>query len=192
MAILTFEDGRQTTQLAEIAAALAPLDVVLSQWPVGEEPQLQRLLAQDALNDAEKEQVLAGLDHYFADLQQSAGYQSRDLIVLHPEVPNLDALLSKFSRCHTHADDEVRYIVAGAGVFGFVCPDGSQVELTIQAEEYINVPAGTEHWFLLTPQQRVKAIRYFTTTTGWTPEYTATEIRMGAISQPPLAAMGQS
>jgi 1,2-dihydroxy-3-keto-5-methylthiopentene dioxygenase len=100
---------------------------------------------------------------------------------LHPETPNLDTLLSKFERCHTHADDEVRYIIDGEGVFGFVRPDGSQVELTVQAEEYINVPAGTEHWFHLTDYKRIKAIRYFSGTEGWVPEYTDTEINFPSL-----------
>jgi 1,2-dihydroxy-3-keto-5-methylthiopentene dioxygenase len=137
------------------------------------------LLAQAALSETEKEQVLAALDCYFAQLQQEAGYQARDLIVLYPDLPNLDDLLIKFERCHTHADDEVRYIIDGEGVFGFVLPDGSQGELTVQAEEYINVPAGTEHWFHLTPARRIKAVRYFTSTAGWVPEYTETAIRIG-------------
>ncbi len=177
MAILKFENGQLATDPDAIAAALDPLGVKLLKWPVGNDPQLQALLAKEALDDTEKEQVLDGLDHYFEDLKTSAGYQSRDLIVLHPQVPNLDALLAKFKRCHTHADDEVRYIVSGEGVFGFVRPDRSQAELTIEAEEYINVPAGTEHWFHLSDRQRVKAVRYFTTTEGWTPDYTRTKIR---------------
>jgi len=177
VAILQLEDGTTYTQLGDIARELAPLKVQLNCWPVGDHPEIHRLLAKDALSDEEKEQVLQAVDHYFAQLQQTAGYQSRDLIVLHPEVPNLDTLLSKFNQCHYHTDDEVRYIVAGEGVFGFVRPDGSQVELTVQAEEYINVPANTEHWFYLTPSQRVKAVRYFTTTEGWVPEYTGKEIR---------------
>jgi 1,2-dihydroxy-3-keto-5-methylthiopentene dioxygenase len=121
--------------------------------------------------------VLQGLDHYFAELQTAAGYTSRDLIVIHPDVPNLDTMLAKFDRVHTHADDEVRYIVEGEGIFGFVRPDRSQVELTVQAEEYINVPAGTEHWFYLTDRRRVKAVRYFIGTEGWVPEYTETAIK---------------
>ena len=55
--------------------------------------------------------------------------------------------------------------------FGFVRPDGSRVELTVQKEEYINVTAGTEHWFYLTNARRVKAVRYFTGTQGWIPMY---------------------
>jgi 1,2-dihydroxy-3-keto-5-methylthiopentene dioxygenase len=177
MAILQLEDGTTYTQLDDIARELAPLNVQLNRWSVGDNPEIHRLLAKDALSDEEKEQVLQALDSYFEELKASAGYQSRDLIVLHPEVPNLNALLSKFDPCHYHTDAEVRYIVAGEGIFGFVRPDGSQVELTVQAQEYINVPENTEHWFYLTPSQRIKAVRYFTTTEGWLPEYTGTEKR---------------
>jgi len=177
MAILQLEDGTTYTQLGDIARELAPLNVQLNRWSVGDNPEIHRLLAKDALSDEEKEQVLQALDSYFEELKASAGYQSRDLIVLHPEVPNLNALLSKFDPCHYHTDSEVRYIVAGEGIFGFVRPDGSQVELTVQAQEYINVPENTEHWFYLTPSQRIKAVRYFTTTEGWLPEYTGTEKR---------------
>lgn len=177
MAILRLEDGTTYTQLEDITRELAPLNVQLNRWPVGDNPEIHALLAKDALSDEEKEQVLQALDGYFEELKASAGYQSRDLIVLHPEVPNLDALLLKFDPCHYHTDNEVRYIVAGEGIFGFVRPDGNQVELTVQPEEYINVPANTEHWFYLTPSKRIKAVRYFTTTEGWVPEYTATEKR---------------
>lgn len=176
MAVLQLEEGTTYTQLSDIEQELAPLNVQLNRWPVGDNPEIQSLLAKDALSDEEKEKVLQALDGYFEELKQSSGYESRDLIVLYPEVPNLDTLLSKFNRCHYHTDDEVRYIVAGEGIFGFVRPDGSQVELTVQPEEYINVPANTEHWFCLTPSKRIKAVRYFTTTEGWTPEYTDTEI----------------
>lgn len=86
-------------------------------------------------------------------------------------------MLSRFNQCHTHADPEVRYIIAGEGVFGFVRPDASQVELTVQPEDYISVPSNTEHWFHLTTSRQIKAVRYFTTTEGWVPEYTDTEIR---------------
>lgn len=177
MAILQLENGTIYTDLRDIAKELAPLNIELNRWPVGENPELHDLLAKDGLNEDEKEQVLKALDGYFEQLQQTAGYQSRDLIVLHPGVPNLDAFLAKFEQIHTHADDEVRYIVDGEGVFGFLRPDGSQVELTVQSEEYINVPAETEHWFHLTPKRRIKAVRYFSGTEGWVPQYTGGEIR---------------
>ncbi len=178
MAILRMEDGSDITNLQEIINELAPLGITLDQWSIGDNSTLRELLQQDSLDDAQKETVLQGLDNYFNELQRTSGYTSRDLIVLHPQVPGLDAMLTKFDKVHTHADDEVRYIVAGEGIFGFVRPDGSQIELTIQPEEYINVPAGTEHWFLLTPARCVKAVRYFCGTGGWVPEYTDKEIRI--------------
>jgi 1,2-dihydroxy-3-keto-5-methylthiopentene dioxygenase len=179
MAVLQLENGKMLTDLVQISQHLAVLDIQLKQWPVGDDATVRTLLAQASLQDDEKEQVLRALDHYFESLEV---FQSRDTIVLHPETPNLDGMLEKFSRPHTHADDEVRYIVDGEGIFGFVCPDGTQMELTIQPEEYINVPAGTEHWFYLTSQRRIKAVRYFVDTSGWTPEYTNTEIRMQAVT----------
>lgn len=177
MATLRLEDGTIFADLPAIVAELAPLNIQLRRWEVEDDAQLQSLLAKEQLTDAEKEFVLAAFDTHFQQLQQTAGYQSRDLIVLHPDLPNLDELLAKFDRIHTHAEDEVRYILDGAGVFGFVRPDGSQVELTVEAADYISVPAGTEHWFYLTPQRRIKAIRYFTGTAGWIPQYTGTKIR---------------
>ncbi|PAX59624.1 1,2-dihydroxy-3-keto-5-methylthiopentene dioxygenase [Brunnivagina elsteri] len=178
MAILQMEDGSTQTDLQEIVRELSPLGISLNYWAIADNQELQHLLAQDSLTETEKETVLQGLDNYFEQLKQSAGYTSRDLIALHPEIPNLDVMLTKFDKVHTHADDEVRYIVAGEGVFGFVRPDGSQVELTVQPQEYINVPAGTEHWFYLTPAKCIKAVRYFIGTDGWVPEYTGTEIRV--------------
>ncbi|WP_071191276.1 cupin domain-containing protein [Trichormus sp. NMC-1] len=182
MAILRLEDGTTYTQLSDIVRELAPLNVQINCWQIGRDPELRALLAQDMLSDVEKEQVLKALDIYFQQLATNAGYQERDLIALHPSVPNLDTMLSKFDRVHTHADDEVRYIIAGEGIFGFVRPDGSQVELTVQPEDYINVPAGTEHWFYLTALRQIKAVRYFTSREGWVPEYTDTEIRLRPAS----------
>ena len=179
MAVLQLENGKTLTDLMEIGQHLAVLNIQLKQWPVGGDAVTQTLLAQPNLQDDEKEQVLRALDHYFERLE---AFHARDMIVLNPKTPNLEGMLAKFSRPHTHADDEVRYIVDGEGVFGFVCPDGTQMELTIQPCEYINVPAGTEHWFYLTPQRRIKAVRYFVDTLGWTPEYTNTEIRMQAVT----------
>jgi 1,2-dihydroxy-3-keto-5-methylthiopentene dioxygenase len=178
MAILQLENGQTFTDTTSIGEHLTTLNIQLKSFPIGENQSTKSLLAQPGLKDSEKEEVLWSLDHYFETLQAADGYQTRDLIVLNPDTPNLEALLAKFSRPHRHADNEVRYIVDGEGIFGFVCPDGTQMELTIQPEEYINVPAGTEHWFYLTSLRRIKAIRYFIDTSGWVPEYTETEIRM--------------
>ncbi len=95
MAVLRLEDGTTYTELSDIAQELAPLKIQLNHWSVGDNPEIHRLLEQDTLSDIEKEKVLKALDSYFEQLKQTAGYQSRDLIVLYPDIPNLDKLLSK-------------------------------------------------------------------------------------------------
>jgi 1,2-dihydroxy-3-keto-5-methylthiopentene dioxygenase len=176
MARIQTQDGSVYTDTNSIQNILNPINVRLLFWPTSKST--THLLNQKSLNESEKDAVLTGHNNYFEQLKQDEGYQSQDLIVLHPDIPNLDSLLQKFAPIHTHDDDEVRYIVDGEGVFGFVLPDGSQIRLTIQAGEYINVPAGTEHWFVLTQEKRIKAIRYFTTTEGWSPNYTGRPVEI--------------
>lgn len=180
MARLTLQDGSVLTDIAQIGRELAPLGIQLHHWELSSDPHIRALITKPILNDEEKETILKAHDHYFNKLVKDAGYQTRDLIAIHSDIPNLDQMLAKFDKCHTHAEDEVRYIIDGDGVFGFVRPDGSQVELLVEPPEYINVPVGTEHWFHLTATRRIKAIRYFTSTAGWTPEYTGTPIRVQA------------
>lgn len=176
MAKLRFEDGREITDLDTIVGALAPLGLELSSQSVGEAPELLALLDKPALDGDEKATVLSRVDPD-ATLGGPDGWQARDLVTLHPETPRIDELLATFAQCHTHSDDEIRYIIDGAGVFGVVLPDGGQVELTVDAPEYIRVPAGTEHWFRLTSAKRCKAIRYFSEAPKWEADFTGTEIR---------------
>ena len=131
MAQLQFIDGTKTKDIGTIQQKLAPLQVQLSKWPVQE--QVIQLLQKSQLTDKEKETITSAHDVYFEQLKVKSGYQSRDLIVLHPDIPNLSILLEKFSRIHTHDDDEVRYIVDGSGIFGFVLSDEEQVLLTVKA-----------------------------------------------------------
>jgi 1,2-dihydroxy-3-keto-5-methylthiopentene dioxygenase len=160
MATLRLTDGTIYDDQADIDRELAPLNIQLQQWPLGNDPRLLSLLDQPQLGEDDKNIVLNHLDHYFEQLK-SSGYRSRDIIDIHPNLPGINEMLAGFDRCHTHADNEVRYVIAGAGIFGFVRPDKSQIELTVQASEQINVPAGTEHWFHLTASRRFVALRFY-------------------------------
>ena len=70
------------------------------------------------------------------------GYQSMDLVVLHPATPGLEAALQRFDQPHTHADDEVRYILEGEGIFGFLDAQGEERVVCVRAGDYLRVPAG--------------------------------------------------
>jgi len=57
MAILKLEDGTTYTQVDDIARELAPLNVQLKRWSIGDNPDVQNLLAKDVLSDEEKAHV---------------------------------------------------------------------------------------------------------------------------------------
>lgn len=179
MARMIFTDGGHTADLTSIQDRLAGIGIALHHWPVPGAPQIQALLQKPALDEPEKEQLLASVDERFQQLKRDAGYSTRDLIVIHENIPGLADMLGKFDKIHLHTDDEVRYILAGKGYFGFVEPGGGQFMLEVNAGDYINVPANAEHWFTLGDSKRIKAVRYFIDTRGWTPVYTDRALLFG-------------
>jgi 1,2-dihydroxy-3-keto-5-methylthiopentene dioxygenase len=172
MARMIFPDGKENTDLSFIQARLNKLGIALKRWPAPEDSRARALLDQQALNDAEKEELLKSVDNRFEELKRDKGYATRDMVVIHEAIPGLADMLAKFDKIHLHTDDEVRYILAGKGYFGFVEPDGKQFLLEVSAGDYINVPANAEHWFEMKDSKRIKAVRYFIDTKGWTPVYT--------------------
>jgi len=172
MARMIFPDGKENTDLSFIQARLNKLGIALKRWPAPEDSRARALLDQQALNDAEKEELLKNVDNRFEELKREKGYATRDMVVIHEAIPGLVDMLAKFDKIHLHTDDEVRYILAGKGYFGFVEPDGKQFLLEVSAGDYINVPANAEHWFEMKDSKRIKAVRYFIDTKGWTPVYT--------------------
>lgn len=172
MARIIFQDGSDSRDFAAIQSRLAQLNIALRHWPAPTVPRARALMTQAALADAEKEELLLAVDNRFAELQREAGYAARDLVVIHDAVPGLAEMLAKFAKIHYHADDEVRYILAGKGYFGFVDGDEGQFMLEVNADDYINVPANTEHWFTLGDSTGIKAVRYFIDNSGWSPNYT--------------------
>jgi 1,2-dihydroxy-3-keto-5-methylthiopentene dioxygenase len=172
MARIIASDGTETTDFGLIQARLARLGITLNAWPAPAGERADALLAKQALSDAEKEELLGLVQNRFEELKRTNGYTTRDLIVIHEDIPGLADMLGKFDKVHYHTDDEVRYILAGRGYFGFVEPDGGQFLLEVSAGDYINVPANAEHWFEMRDSKRIKAVRYFIDTSGWAPVYT--------------------
>ena len=156
----------------EWQAAVAALGVDWQHRPLQPEPGLAALLAQPALDEGGKATVVQALGARLIDVCLAHGYQSMDLVVLHPNTPGLDEALARFDRPHTHADDEVRYIVDGAGLFGFFDAQGREHSVRVGPGDYLRVPAGAEHRFTLTSARRIKALRLFTDTAGWVAQYT--------------------
>ncbi len=172
MASMIFPDNSRTYDLATIQDTLGRIGVTLRDWSVPAQPNIRALLDKASLDDAEQQAVLDAIAHRLEELKQAHDYRTCDMVVMHEHTPGLADMLAKFEKIHYHTDDEVRYIVAGKGYFGFVDDGGAQFMLEVTAGDYINVPAETEHWFTLGDSARIKAVRYFTDRSGWTPVYT--------------------
>ncbi|MEE3717681.1 cupin domain-containing protein [Tumidithrix elongata RA019] len=172
MSVLELENGIVHTELAKINQELAPLNIYLDNWKFTSTHEVSYLLNKNLLDESERETVLRFYDTFLKQLMLETGVVSRDLLVLHPDDSYIDIHLQKFSTFHIHNDQEGRYVADGECIFGFVLPDRTQVKLTLQAGDYLNIPANTEHWFNLTKAKRLKTIRYFTFTKEWITEYT--------------------
>ena len=178
MAVLQREDGKTYSEIGAIARQLAALNIEVDRLPLKENPQVRELLVQDVLNVTEKQEILETLKSDFQKFKLVYGCQWCDLKVLHPGSPQIYPLMNQSHRTHTHTDAEVLHILAGECVFGFVYSNGSQVQLMLQAEEYIKVPPNTEHWFYLTHSLYLKAVQYYTTARGWVPQYTNRQLKI--------------
>jgi 1,2-dihydroxy-3-keto-5-methylthiopentene dioxygenase len=129
--------------------------------------------------DASAEEILGVYEKQIADLKLRGGYVTADVIDVKPDTPGLDTMLAKFNIEHRHDEDEVRYIIAGRGLFHIHPANGPVVAIEVEAGDLIRVPKGTLHWFDLCGDRRIRAIRLFQDVTGWTPHYTNSGVDRG-------------
>jgi 1,2-dihydroxy-3-keto-5-methylthiopentene dioxygenase len=176
MAILLLEEGKVESDLSEIVRELTSLGIYLKHYDPGTSLLFPDLLEQDVLTDSEKQYIVELHNSVFECLLQENGSLWCDLLSVHPGSPNLQMLTDAYSRYHTHPAAEPLYVLAGEMIFGFVKSDGSQVQLLVQSQDYIYIPADVEHWCSLTTSLHFKAVRYFTSAEGWIPSYTGTQL----------------
>ena len=119
--------------------------------------------------------VLAAYDNEIQQLVAEEGYQTVDVISLDASHPDKDALRQKFLSEHTHGEDEVRFFVAGRGLFSLHVGD-KVYEVLCEKGDLISVPANTPHWFDMGPRPSLVAIRFFNNPEGWVARYTGSAI----------------
>ena len=150
---------------AGIAARLQTIGVAFEQWdatqPVrpGDPP--------DAIMAAYR----ADIDR----LVEAHGFRSVDVVSIAPDNPNREAMRAKFLDEHAHREDEVRFFVAGSGLFSLHV-GGKVFEVLCEAGDLIAVPDGATHWFDMGPEPSFVAIRFFTEPDGWVGHFTGSDI----------------
>lgn len=154
-----------TEDAGEITRALAEVGVRFERWaaaaPIapGAEPQ-------------------AVMDAYRADigrLSAAHGFQTVDVVSVDPSNPQRDAMRARFLEEHVHREDEVRFFVAGSGLFTLHI--GTRVYEVLCAQgDLISVPAETRHWFDMGPAPSFAVIRFFQGPDGWVGHFTGSDI----------------
>ncbi len=165
MGILTLldEGSKKITDQKIIKSFMNERGIIFEQWETS-----------IPLNDSDsQETILKAYDHELGPYMKTHGYLSADVINVHKDTPNIEAIRAKFLSEHTHAEDEVRFFVDGEGEFFFHMPNTHEVfSLLCLTGDFISVPKGYTHWFDLAPKYHVKAIRVFQTPEGWVANYT--------------------
>ena len=156
------EEGRTLKTKADITSYLASIGIEYQTWTP----------AHPTTADAPQEEILGAYKKEIDQLKARGGYVTADVINVTSQTPGLDAMLAKFSREHTHDEDEVRFILDGRGVFHINPKEGPVVAIEVEAGDLIRVPRGTWHWFDLCADRDIRAIRLFQDKAGWTPHYT--------------------
>ena len=183
------EENRVLQNPVEVTAYLAGIGIDYELWQSDDKVSL----------DASTEEILAAYSKEINALKQRGGYVTADVIDVGPQTPNLETMLARFSREHWHDEDEVRFIVAGRGIFHIHPSQGPVTVIEVEPGDLIRVPRGTWHWFDLCSDRRIRAIRLFQDSAGWTPHYTESGVDrgyepvcLGSAYFPPPAAHSRS
>ena len=154
-----------TTDRDAIASGLAPIGVTFEQWTPS-----------CAVTPGDPPEKV--MDAYRADIDRlvaARGFKSVDVVSIAPDNPNREAMRAKFLDEHFHKEDEVRFFVAGSGLFTLHV--GNRVyEVLCECGDLIAVPDSTTHWFDMGPEPSFVAIRFFTEPDGWVGHFTGTDI----------------
>lgn len=146
----------EMTDWIAIKKNLATIQVRFERW------QADRLLSVNPSAD----EVLAAYQSELSALMAEKNYQSFDVISMRTGNPGSEGLRQKFLSEHTHKEDEVRFFVAGRGLF-CLHSAGKVYQLLCEKNDLISVPAGVAHWFDMGAEPNFTAIRIFDNPEGW-------------------------
>ncbi len=153
------------TDPAEIATNLNAIGVGFEQWEASKPVQP---------GDA-PETIMAAYRTDIDRLVEAKGFRSIDVVSIAPDNENREAMRSKFLEEHFHKEDEVRFFVAGSGLFTLHVAD-KVFEILCEAGDLISVPDSMTHWFDMGPEPSFVAIRFFTEADGWVGHFTGLDI----------------
>jgi 1,2-dihydroxy-3-keto-5-methylthiopentene dioxygenase len=163
------DEGRTMADPDEIRSLLASHGVDYERWTPS------RPVAADATED----DILAAYASEIESLKARGGYVTADVVNVDASTPGLDEMLARFNREHSHAEDEVRFVLEGHGLFHIHPDDQTVLAIELEPGDLIRVPRGILHWFDLCSDRRIRVIRLFQDPAGWVPLYTDSGVDAG-------------
>lgn len=154
-----------TSDQAQIARELAKIGVGFEQWQA----------AQPVKPGDTPEAIMTA---YRADIERitaQRGFKTVDVVSIAPDNPQREAMRGKFLDEHYHKEDEVRFFVAGSGLFTLHV-EPNVYEIKCEQGDLISVPDSTLHWFDMGPEPSFVAIRFFTEPDGWVGYFTGSDL----------------
>jgi 1,2-dihydroxy-3-keto-5-methylthiopentene dioxygenase len=124
---------------------------------------------------ASHEAVLAAYRDDIERIVKEKGFRTVDVVSIAPDHPDREAMRKKFLDEHFHKEDEVRFFVAGSGLFTLHVED-KVYEILCEQGDLIGVPDSTRHWFDMGPEPHFIAVRFFTEPDGWVGHFTGTDL----------------
>jgi 1,2-dihydroxy-3-keto-5-methylthiopentene dioxygenase len=166
--VFTADDGNtpvlDTSDPKWIGDALKRIGVRFERWPLRDTA------------GADTGGVLTAYAPEIDKLKTEQGYQSVDIIGVTPDHPDRAAMREKFLSEHRHSEDEVRFFVAGEGLFTLRTDDDRIHAVLCTAGDLLSVPAGMRHWFDMGPEPDFTVIRLFENPDGWVARFTGDAI----------------
>ncbi|HLM52922.1 MAG TPA: acireductone dioxygenase [Pseudoxanthomonas sp.] len=148
-----------------IATELRKIGVTFERWKANREVE----------PGAPAEEVIAAYRDDIDRLMAERGFRTVDVVSIASDHPQREAMRAKFLDEHFHKEDEVRFFVAGSGLFTLHV-DGKVYEVECVKDDLIAVPDGTRHWFDMGDEPNFIAIRFFTEPDGWVGHFTGEDI----------------
>lgn len=139
----------------------------------------------------------AALEAYaeaLAPLRRQLEVRSADRVTLRPGHADWARLRAGFLAEHAHAQAEIRFFLAGTGLF-YVRTGNGFVGLLCEAGDWVAVPAGAPHFFDGGDEPDFDALRLFGTPDGWAAQPTGAPVPplplLNAFTERLLALSGQ-
>lgn len=151
------------TQDNEIYTSLKKINEIITTNVIGTfkiSAAMNKIAKNNSFNDALKQKLLATLPTNLQNEYHKNNLLYSNTFIIRPaNYVALQEKLKDYAKPHRNNYDEIHHIIAGIVILGFVI-NGMQALVILFPGEKIFIPAGSEHWAIMTDDKDVTVISY--------------------------------